>query len=397
MELSRRAQNLTTSATLAITQRAADLRAAGRNVISLGAGEPDFPTPESGTRAAIEAIKAGHTHYTACAGIGELREAIAEKLRRENGLDYGADEIIVGTGVKQCLYTALLTLTDPGDEVLMSRPYWVTYPAAAELVGAIPRYVNTDATQGFKLDPSQLEANLTPRTRVFLLNSPSNPTGAVYSREELIAIGEVLKKSSAWVVCDEIYEKLVFGDASHCPLAAACPDLADRVILLNGVSKAYAMTGWRIGYAAGPRAAIQAMGRAQSHVTSNATSVAQYAALGALTGAAESLQKMKETFSRRRDHLINVLSNIEGIRFLPPDGAFYAFPDISAWFDEDTAGSTALCRQILEEAEVAVVPGEAFGDDRCLRISYATSDTNLREALDRLTEFFARRSPKLIG
>jgi len=389
MPISRRASKLVPSATLAVSQRAAELRRAGKDVISLGAGEPDFPTPAAALEAARAAIDAGHTHYTAAAGIVELREAIARKLSEENGLSYQADQVIVGTGAKQCLYNSLLALTDPGDEVLIPAPYWVTYPVAAELVGATARFVRTDVEHGFRLQPQDLEAALTPDTRLFLFNSPSNPTGAVYDAEEIRALAEVLRRHpDVWIVTDEIYEKLVFDEARHHSLPALCPDLAERCVVLNGVSKAYAMTGWRIGYAAGPKEVIAAMVRAQGHTTSNATSVSQYAALGALQGPREALEAMRQTFARRRQRVVDSLLAVDGIRLLPPQGAFYVFPQVSAWFDANREGSVALCQKILEEVEVAVVPGAAFGNDDCLRISYATADQSLDEALRRLTVFF---------
>jgi len=385
----KRLRELTESAPLKLMQRAAALRESGRDVISLGAGEPDFETPEPARRAAHAAIDGGKTHYTPCPGEKALREAIARKLERENGLRYGADEILVSNGAKQSLYNAFLALLDPGDVAVVPAPYWVTYPEAARLVGAVPRIVPTTPAAGWKLDLAQLDRALAG-ARLFVFNSPSNPTGAVYSRAELAALAEVLLKHDCWVVTDEIYEKLVFDGAEHHSLPAVEPRLRERTVVVNGLSKAYAMTGWRIGYAAGPRAAIAAMDLVQSHTTSNACSISQHAALGALEGDGADVRRMVDAFARRRRTVLDALRGIPGLALDPPQGAFYVFPDASRYFDEKS-GSAALAERILEEADVAVVAGEAFGEDRAIRLSYATSDDQLARALERLRKFFLER------
>ncbi len=392
MEISQRIRALKPSATLAISQRAAELRAAGRPVIGLSAGEPDFDTPDAIGRAGRIAIEERRTRYTAVAGILELREAICRKLRNDNDLEYAANEVLVSTGAKQSLYNALFALTEPGDSILTPTPYWVSYPAMAFLVGARTATLVTSPQQGFKITPEALQQALEEhQPRVVVFNSPCNPTGTVYSKDELLALGKVLENHSTWIITDEIYEKLTYGSEGHCSLPQVCRSLKDRCIVVNGVSKAYAMTGWRIGYAAGPAEAIAAMGRIQSHVTSNPSSIAQYAALAALSEDLPEVEVMVSAFRRRRDMVVEAFEKTPGVLMAPPEGAFYAFPDVSAHYGTEYQGSTDLCKALLEEAEVALVPGEAFGEDRCVRLSYAASDEDLREALERLHRFFARR------
>jgi len=386
LDLAKRLRELTPSAPLKLMQKAAALREQGRDVISLGAGEPDFATPEPARRAAHAAIDAGHTHYTPCPGEKSLREAIARKLERDNGLRYASDEILVSNGAKQSLYNAFLALLDPGDVAVVPAPYWVTYPEAVRLVGATPRIVRTAPEAGYRLDLAELDRALIG-ARLFAFNSPGNPTGTVLTRAELAALGDLLLRHDCWVVTDEIYEKLVFDGAEHHSLPAVCPRLRERTIVVNGMSKAYAMTGWRIGYAAGPRAAIEAMELVQSHTTSNACSISQHAALGALASDGGDVRRMVEAFARRRRRVLDALGDLPGLTLSPPHGAFYVFPDASAHFAPGT-GSAALTERILEEANVAVVAGEAFGEDRAIRLSYATSDALLDEALRRLRKFF---------
>ncbi len=369
-------------------QKAAALREQGRDVISLGAGEPDFETPEPARRAAHAAIDGGKTHYTPCPGEKSLRQALVRKLERENGLRYSFDEVLVSNGAKQSLFNAFAALLDPGDVVLIPTPYWVTYPEAARLVGARPRLLPTRPEQGFKIVPGELDRAL-KNVRLFVFNSPCNPTGAVHDESELRALGEVLERHDCWIVTDEIYEKLVFDGASHRSLPAVCPRLRDRTIVVNGFSKAYAMTGWRLGYAAGPRAAIDAMELVQSHTTSNACSISQHAALGALSSDGREVAAMVAAFARRRRLVLDALQQVPGLRLVPPQGAFYVFPDVSPWLDGAASGTAALCERILDETGVALVAGEAFGDPRCIRFSYATSDSQLVEALARLKKFFA--------
>jgi aspartate aminotransferase len=386
LDLAKRLRELTASAPLKLMQKAAALREQGRDVISLGAGEPDFETPEPARRAAHAAIDAGKTHYTPCPGEKALRVAIARKLATENGLEYSADEILVSTGAKQSLHNAFLALLDPGDVAVIPAPYWVTYPEAARLVGATPRIVPTEPGSGFKLDLVRLDAALRG-ARLFVFNSPSNPSGAVYSHTEIAALGELLLRHDCWIVTDEIYEKLVFDGAEHHSLPAVCPRLRERTVVVNGFSKAYAMTGWRLGYAAGPRDAIEAMDLVQSHTTSNASSISQHAAIGALGSDGADLRRMVAAFARRRQVVLDALAAIPGLTLVPPQGAFYVFPDASRYF-EDGGGSSALAERILDEANVAVVAGDAFGEDRSIRLSYATSDALLGKALERLRKFF---------
>jgi aspartate aminotransferase len=372
-------------------QKALALREQGRDVISLGAGEPDFETPLPARRAAHAAIDEGRTRYTACPGEKRLREAIVRKLAKENGLTYAANEVVVSNGAKQSLYNAFLALLDPGDVALIPAPYWVTYPEATRLVGATPRLLPTAARSGFKVAPRELDRAL-EGVRLFVFNSPSNPTGAVYSEDELRELGAVLERHDCWVVTDEIYEKLVFDGARHHSLPAVCPKLRERTVVVNGLSKAYAMTGWRIGYAAAPKAAADAMELVQSHTTSNASSISQFAALGALESDGSDVATMVAAFARRRKLVVERVARLPGLVLEPPRGAFYVFPDVSAHLRGDTPTAAALCERILEESDVALVSGEAFGDERCIRISYATSDALLEEALRRLEKFFTKRS-----
>ncbi len=392
--LAERVRQIKESAPLLINQRAAELRESGRDVISLSAGEPDFDTPESAAAAAVAAIRAGRTKYTACAGIKPLRQAIADKMRQQTGQSYSADEILVSNGAKQCIYNAFVALLDPGNAVLIPAPYWVSYPAAATLVGAQARIVPTRAQDGFKLGPEDLERALFPSCKLVVLNSPSNPTGAVYSRDELEQLGAVLTRHSCFILTDEIYEELVYDGAEHHSLVEVCPHLKNRTVVVNGFSKSYAMTGWRVGYAAGPRDVIAAMDRVQNHSTSNACSISQEAALGALTGGTKERMVMRAHFAERRRIVLEGLKSIEGLVLPPPMGAFYAFPDVSSYYAKGLEGSVAMCERILEEVSVALVPGEAFGDDRCIRLSFATGNRLLEEAIARLRRFFQNKIPR---
>ena len=396
MDIASRIRSLAESAPLRISQRAAELRREGRDVIGLGAGEPDFPSPDVACRSAIEWIETGHVHYTAVAGMQELLEAVTARYEADQGVSRAPDEAMVSTGAKQAIFNALMALAEPGDRVLFPAPYWVSYPAMCSLLGLQPVPLTTRAEDGFKLDPSLLEAELRAGASVFLLNSPNNPTGAVYSRDELAAIGEVLARHDCWVITDEIYEKLVFDDHRHHSLPAVHPDLAKRTVVVNGVSKSYSMTGWRIGYALGPREAIAAMRKVQGHTTSNACTVAQRAALAALTADQGPIEKMRLRFSERRTRMLRGLGAIDGVELLPPGGAFYLFPDVHRWYapewlENGGSGSVALCKELLEEVGLALVPGSAFGDDRCVRVSYAASDAALDGALERLRRYSERR------
>jgi aspartate aminotransferase len=382
------------SATIAVTNKARELKDAGRDVIGLGAGEPDFDTPENIRAAAKRAIDEGRTKYTAVDGIPELKAAIAAKFLRENGLSYAPNQITVGTGGKQVLYNALMATLNPGDEVIVPAPYWVSYPDMIQLAGGTPVIVPAGIETAFKLTPDALEAAITPRTKWFVFNSPSNPTGAGYAREELKALTDVLARHPhVWVMSDDMYEHLVFDGFEFCTPAQVEPGLYDRTLTCNGVSKAYAMTGWRIGYAGGPKELIGAIGTIQSQSTSNPCSVSQYAALEALSGPQDFLAGFREAFQRRRDLVVGMLNAARGITCPTPEGAFYVYPDISGCIGKTTAGGArldddeAFATALLEEEGVAVVFGAAFGMSPNFRVSYATSDAVLREACARIQRF----------
>ena len=384
------------SPTIAVTTKAAQLKAEGRDIIGLGAGEPDFDTPLHIREAAKRAIDAGKTRYTAVDGIPELKAAICAKFLRENGLTYTPAQVSVGTGGKQILYNALMATCNPGDEVIIPAPYWVSYPDMVLLAGGTPVPVTCGIETDFKLTPAQLEAAITPKTKWFIFNSPSNPTGAGYTRDELKALTDVLMRHPhVWVMSDDMYEHLVFDDFRFCTPAEVEPGLYDRTLTCNGVSKAYAMTGWRIGYAAGPVALIKAMGTIQSQSTSNPTSVSQYAALEALTGPQDFLADWRRVFQGRRDLVVSMLNEAKGIRCPNPEGAFYVYPDISGCIGKATPASTVITNDevfataLLEETGVAVVFGAAFGVSPNFRVSYATSDEVLRKACVRIQRFCA--------
>ena len=384
------------SPTIAVTTKAQELKAAGRDVVGLGAGEPDFDTPDNIKAAAKRAIDEGKTKYTAVDGIPELKQAICAKFARENGLSYKPNQITVGTGGKQTLYNALMATLNPGDEVIIPAPYWVSYPDMVLLAGGTPVPVKCGIESHFKLTPEQLEAAITPKTKWFIFNSPSNPTGAGYTRAELKALTEVLMRHPhVWVMSDDMYEHLVFDDFEFVSPAQVEPGLYDRTLTCNGVSKAYAMTGWRIGYAAGPVDLIRAMGTIQSQSTSNPCSVAQYAAVEALNGRQDFLAENRTTFQRRRDLVVSMLNQAEGIKCPRPEGAFYVYPDISALIGKTSTGGTkitddeAFATALLEETGVAVVFGAAFGLSPNFRVSYATADAALEEACRRIQRFCA--------
>ncbi len=382
------------SPTIAVTTKAAELKAAGRDVIGLGAGEPDFDTPQNIKDAAIAAINAGRTKYTAVDGIPELKQAICAKFARENGLSYTPAQVSVGTGGKQVLYNAFMATLDPGDEVIIPAPYWVSYPDMVLLAGGTPVVVAAGLATRFKITPEQLDAAITPRTKWFLFNSPSNPTGAGYSRDELKALTDVLlRHPHVWVMTDDMYEHLVFDDFRFCTPAQVEPQLHDRTLTVNGVSKAYAMTGWRIGYAAGPVALIKAMAKVQSQSTSNPCSVSQYAALEALNGPQDFIETNKALFQRRRDLVVSMLNTAPGVTCPVPEGAFYVYPDISGCIGKTSRGGAviaddeAFATALLEETGVAVVFGAAFGLSPNFRVSYATSDALLTGACARIVGF----------
>ncbi|WP_204113930.1 pyridoxal phosphate-dependent aminotransferase [Shimia biformata] len=384
------------SPTIAMTNKAAELRAAGRDVIGLSAGEPDFDTPQNIKDAAMRAIEAGKTKYTAVDGIPELKAAICAKLKRDNGLDYEPAQVSVGTGGKQILYNALMATLNPGDEVVIPAPYWVSYPDMVLLAGGTPVIAEATLENAFKLTPEKLEAAITPKTKWLIFNSPSNPTGAGYSRDELKALTDVLMRHPhVWVMTDDMYEHLAYDGFQFCTPAEVEPALYDRTLTCNGVSKAYAMTGWRIGYAAGPKELIAAMRKIQSQSTSNPCSISQWAAVEALNGPQDFLAPNNEMFVRRRDLVVKMLSQIDGITCPTPEGAFYVYPSIAGLIGKTTPRGTlidsdeAFATALLEEADVAVVFGAAFGLSPNFRVSYATSDEALTTACTRIQAFCA--------
>lgn len=381
------------SPTMAVTARAAELRAAGEDVIGLGAGEPDFDTPQHIKEAAKRAIDQGQTKYTAVGGTPELKAAVARKFERENGLQFRPDQILISCGGKQSFYNLVQTLIGEGDEVVIPAPYWVSYPDIVLLADGTPVAIETGLDEAFKVTPEKLRAALTGRTKLLVLNSPSNPTGAVYTAQELAALGAVLRDyPHVWIASDDIYEKICWGGEPFVNIANVCPELADRVLVLNGVSKAYAMTGWRIGYAAGNRDVIREMTTVQSQCTSNPCSISQAAAVAALDGDQGCIVTMNTAFERRHDMIVAGLNAIEGVRCIPSGGAFYAFPDVSEalekmGIDDDVGFAEAL----LNEVKVALVPGSAFGAPGYVRLSFATSDENLTSALQRIRAFVEGR------
>ncbi|MCC0078905.1 MAG: pyridoxal phosphate-dependent aminotransferase [Rhodobacter sp.] len=384
------------SATIAVTNMAAEMKAAGKDVIGLGAGEPDFDTPQNIKDAAKAAIDAGRTKYTAVDGIPELKKAICAKFARENGLTYTPQQVSVGTGGKQILYNALMATLNPGDEVIIPAPYWVSYPDMVLLAGGTPVAIEARLETDFKITAEQLESAITPNTKWFIFNSPSNPTGAGYSRSELKALTDVLMRHPhVWIMSDDMYEHLVFDDFEFVTPAQVEPGLYDRTLTCNGVSKAYAMTGWRIGYAAGPVALIKAMATIQSQSTSNPSSISQYAALEALNGPQDFLGPFREAFQRRRNLVVDMLNAAPGITCPKPEGAFYVYPDISGCIGKTSAGGTRIdndevfAKALLAETGVAVVFGSAFGLSPNFRVSYATSDAALTEACTRIQTFCA--------
>jgi aspartate aminotransferase len=382
------------SPTIAVTTKAAELKAEGRDVIGLGAGEPDFDTPDNIKAAGVAAIEAGKTKYTAVDGIPELKKAICAKMKRDHGLDYAPAQVTVGSGGKQVIYNALMATLNPGDEVVIPAPYWVSYPDMVLLAGGEPVIAEAGQETGFKLTPDALEAAITERTKWFIFNSPSNPTGAAYSADELRGLTDVLMRHPhVWVLSDDMYEHLVFDNFVHATPAQVEPGLYDRTLTMNGVSKAYAMTGWRIGYAAGPEQLIKAMGKIQSQSTSNPCSISQWAAVEALEGTQEFIRPNQALFKGRRDLVVAGLNACPGIDCAVPEGAFYVYPSVAGCIGKTSAGGTpiaddeAFATALLEEEGVAVVFGAAFGLSPYFRVSYATSDAQLTEACARIRRF----------
>lgn len=386
--LSNRVQQIKPSATLAVTAKANELKAQGIKIISMGSGEPDFDTPENIKTAAITAINNGQTRYTAVDGTTELKQAIINKFKRENGLEYQTDEVMVSSGGKQVFYNLAQAILNKDDEVIIPAPYWVSYPDMVLLAEAKPVIINTDIQQNFKITAEQLQKNITDKTKLLVLNSPSNPTGAVYSQNELQALATVLKKHpNIFIISDDIYEHIIFNNQPFYNLAMVAPDLKSRIIILNGVSKGYAMTGWRIGYSAGDKVIINAMKKIQSQSTSNACSIAQAAAVEALNGAQDYIQTMVDAFSNRHNFIVQKLNDIEGVECNSSDGAFYAFPKIEGLIKrlglKDDVEFSKMC---LEKLNIALVPGSAFGAKNYIRFSFATSMTDIEEALKRLSQ-----------
>ncbi|KTD11926.1 aspartate aminotransferase [Legionella gratiana] len=386
--LATRVQKVKPSPTLAVAAKATQMRAQGHDVINLGTGEPDFDTPNYIKDAAILAIQQGHTKYTAVDGIPELKEAIKNKFKKDNGLDYQLNQILVSVGGKQSCYNLCQALLNPGDEVIIPAPYWVSYPDMVLLADAIPVVISTTPAQRYKINAQQLEQAITSKTRLIFLNSPSNPSGVAYTLDELNALAEVLKKHPQIVIAtDDMYEHILWSQP-FANILNACPELYDRTIVLNGVSKAYAMTGWRIGYAAGPASLMNAMKTIQSQSTSNPCSIAQRAAVAALTGGHESVLEMVKAFHQRHDFVASRLQDIPGIEVIPADGTFYIFPSVQAIIEKrGYANDLEFSEKLLTEAGVALVPGSAFGNEGCIRLSFATSMEILQDALNRLQDF----------
>ncbi|MEV5825721.1 pyridoxal phosphate-dependent aminotransferase [Spirillospora sp. NPDC052242] len=396
--ISKRISAISESATLAVDAKAKALKAAGRPVIGFGAGEPDFPTPDYIVEAAVTACRVPRFHkYTPAGGLPELRTAIAEKTERDSGLKVESSQVLVTNGGKQAVYEAFAALLDPGDEVLVPTPYWTTYPESIKLAGGVPVDVVADETTGYRVSVEQLEAARTDRTKVLLFVSPSNPTGAVYTRDQIEAIGRWADEHGLWVITDEIYEHLVYGDAEFHSMPVVVPELADRTLVLNGVAKTYAMTGWRVGWMIGPADVVKAAQNLQSHATSNVANVSQAAALAAVTGDLDAVAEMRKAFDRRRHTMVKMLNEIPGVLCPEPEGAFYAYPSVKELLGKEIRGkrpatSVELASLILEEAEVALVPGEAFGTPGYFRLSYALGDDDLVEGVSRVAKLLSEAS-----
>jgi aspartate aminotransferase len=394
MKVSRRAQGIPPSATMAVTAKAKEMKAAGIDVVSFGAGEPDFDTPDYIKQAAIEAIKAGKTKYTATPGMPALRKAISAKLKKENGLEYAPEQIIVNLGAKHSVYEAMQAVLDEGDEVILPTPYWVTYPETIKMAGAVVKALETKRENSYKVTPDKLKKAITGKTAMFLLNSPSNPGGFTYSPNELAELAKVLADTDIIVLSDEIYEKLIYGGTKFVSFASLNEDAYKRTITINGLSKTFAMTGWRIGYAAGPLDVIKAMGRLQSHMTQNAVSFVQEAAITALSTPSDEIEKMRREFEKRAAFMFERLNSIKGVVCPEPTGAFYCFPDVSSHYGRTIGGakitgSQDFAKALFEQAKVAVVPGEPFGCDENIRLCFAYSKEEIEKGIDRLEKWLS--------
>ena len=388
MKISQTAQSVSASVTMAVTARAKQLKAEGVDVVSFGAGEPDFDTPDFIKESAKQALDAGATKYSPAAGILELREEIARKLKNENDLDYSAKQIVVACGAKHAVYEAIHAIVDPGDEVLIPTPYWVSYPEMVNLVGGVPKIIETRQEDGYKLTSEVLQPAIAKKSCLLILNYPGNPSGFCYTHAEVAALGKVIADSDLAVISDEIYEKLVYGNMEFHSFAAVCPDLYDRTVTINGLSKSYSMTGWRVGYAAGPEDVAGAMARMQSHMTSGPATFAQLASIEALRKGEDDIQRMHAEFAKRAKHIYERLNAIDGVTCDEPTGAFYAFPNVGSHYKKlGVNGSVEFCQKLLEEAKVACVPGIGFGCDDNIRMSFATSMEQIDKGVDRLQEF----------
>ena len=395
MEYSRKAKNINPSITLAFTAKAKALKAEGVDVVSFGAGEPDFNTPKNIIDAAIRAMEEGKTKYTPTAGIIELREAICNKLEKDNNLKYNPNQIIVSTGAKQCLADVFMAILNPGDEVIVPTPYWVSYPELIKLADGTPVFVEANEKAGYKYTIEDLEKVVTDKTKALVLNSPNNPTGTIYQKEELEVIAEFAKKHDILIISDEMYEKLIYDGEKHISIASLSQDAYERTVVINGVSKAYAMTGWRIGYAAAKEEIIKLMVSVQSHVTSNPNSIAQYASVEALNGPTDELVKMIAEFDNRRKFMVKRIGEMEGLDIIYPKGAFYLMINVSSVYGKAINGKTInssldFSAELLEEEKVAVIPGAAFGLDKFIRLSYATSQKDIEEGLNRIENFIKK-------
>ena len=389
MQLSQKIGKIEESVTLSITAKAGRLKAEGKDVISFGAGEPDFNTPDNIINKAIEAMQQGYTKYTPSSGIAPLKSALAEKFRKDNGLNYQPSQIVVSTGGKQSLNNAFSAILNPGDEVLIPSPYWVSYPELVKLSDGIPVLVETSAATGYKMTVDLLEGMVTPNTRAIIVNSPGNPTGSVYSEAELRAIADFAQRHDLYIISDEMYEKLVYDDVRHVSIASLSEDAYGRTITVNGVSKAYSMTGWRIGYCAADEKIVKLMSNLQSHTTSNPCSISQYAALEAIAGDQTKVEEMRQEFARRKDLIMELADGIPGVSYIKPEGAFYLMLNVAGLFGKAYGSKTIhsgmdFSEVLLNEKLVAVVPGEAFGDKEFVRLSYATSKSNIEEGLNRI-------------
>lgn len=394
IKINPRIRNVAESLTLSLEAKAKSMKAEGIDVVSFGAGEPDFDTPSAISKRAVADITAGVTRYTVASGTVELKKAICAKLKRENGLDYTPDQIVVSSGGKHSLYNVFMTMLEDGDEVILPAPYWLTYPEQIQMAGGKVIELPAGSAANYKITPQQLEAAITPRTVGFVFNSPSNPTGMVYTPEEIRALAAVIERHpQVTVISDEIYERLIYGGIKHLSFAAASPAMKDRTITVNSMSKTYAMTGWRIGYCAGPKEFIAAVGRMQSHATSNPTTFCQSASISAFEEADADVEKMRMAFDERRQGIVKRLNAIPGVFCPEPLGAFYVFPDVSALYKKaGVAGSLGFCELLLKKALVSCVPGLPFGDDRSIRLSYATSPATIAKGLDRIEKFVAELS-----